>query len=377
MPNRKYFPNENIKFTYDILDSMVDWVRVVDRNGYVIFTNKSMMNDVGNNNLESCCYESIGKNHPCNVCITKATMLTGSVTEKEEIINDRIYSVKSAPIRNDNDEIYAAVEVFRDVTRERKLEREILEANRIMRDDLEFSRKLQRKVLPSKGEYGSLKIDYIYEASESLSGDMFDVFKIDDRYTGIYVSDVVGHGVTASMMTMFIRQTMRSLKDYYIQPGKVISELHKKFLELQLDDDKYFTIFYGILDCADNTFTYANGGHNCIPLLITDETVKLLKVTGYPVSSLFGSILYEEESIKFEVGNKLLLYTDGIIEAKNKYGEQFGLERLRELAKDRDNNIIEVIKKYAKDYGFNTKEDDFAVIKAKFVREEETKNFFY
>lgn len=377
MENRRNLKNENIRFTYDVLDSMVDWVRVVDCDGHVIFTNRSMSQCIGGVRLDSKCYEAIGKDNPCNVCTTKATISTGGVTEKEEVIGNRIYSVKSAPIKDESGKIYAAVEVFRDVTRERALEREIMEANKIMRDDLEFSRKLQRKILPNKDQYGSFKIDYIYEASEALSGDMFDVFKIDDRYTGIYVSDVVGHGVTASMMTMFIRQTMRALKDYYIRPGKVLSELHKRFLQLQLDDDKYFTIFYGILDSADDTFLFSNAGHNCIPLLLKDDEVNLLKVTGYPIASLFNSITYEEQTISLNEGDKLLLYTDGIIEAKNKYGEQFGLERLRELARDRNHNIIEDIKRYVKEYEFNTKEDDFAIIKARYVRNQESKNFFY
>lgn len=371
MSSKTYSVTDHIRFTYDILDSMVDWVRVVDKDHNVIFTNKSMRLGMGKFKLEAPCYGVLERECPCNVCITQSSIENGGITEKEEIIDGKIFSVKSAPVRSPDGEIYAAVEVFRDITREKRLEKELITTNKKMKNDLEFSRKLQQKILPRKGLCGGFDIDYVYEASEALSGDMFDVFKIDDKYTGIYVSDVVGHGVTASMMTMFIRQTMRGIKDYYISPGKVITELHKRFLQLQLDDDKYFTIFYGILNNTDNTFTYVNGGHNCIPFLVSKTKVDLLKTSGYPISSLFSKIEYEESSVSMKEGDYLILYTDGIIEAKNKSGEQFGLEQLRDIIRNNKAEPIGSIKKYVKDYNYNTTQDDLAIVKAKFIKNDQ------
>ncbi len=79
-----------------------------------------------------------------------------------------------------------------------------------------------------------------------LSGDMFDVYYINEDNIGIYICDVVGHGVTASMMTMFVRQTMRAIKDDILSPSTALKELHKRFVSLDLGSDKYFTIFYAI-----------------------------------------------------------------------------------------------------------------------------------
>jgi sigma-B regulation protein RsbU (phosphoserine phosphatase) len=375
MSSTNYSLTDHIRFTYDILDSMVDWVRVVDKKGEVIFTNKSMMKGMSKFRLDAPCHIAMGKDCPCRVCITRASIENGEVTEKEELIEGRIFSVKSAPVRNPDGEIYAAVEVFRDITREKKLEKELITTNKKMKNDLDFSRKLQQKILPKKGICGNFEIDYLYEASEALSGDMFDVYKIDDRYTGIYVSDVVGHGVTASMMTMFIRQTMRGIQDYYINPNKVIKELHRRFLQLQLDDDKYFTIFYGILNNIDNTFTYVNGGHNCIPFLVSQNKVELLKTSGFPISSLFNKVDYEECTVKIEEGDYLILYTDGILEAKSRVGEQFGMDRLRDIVRLNSTNPIESIKKYVKDYNYNTSMDDLAIIKAAFVKVDQDKFF--
>ncbi|EOC99234.1 SpoIIE family protein phosphatase [Caldisalinibacter kiritimatiensis] len=355
------------RLTYDILDGMVDWVRVIDENGMIIYANKTMEKCLGKKIVGEKCYEVLGKNRPCKTCITKKTIKAGVGQKKEEYVNGKIFSVKSSPVRDVNGNIYAAVEVFRDVTRERKLEQQLLKKNEKMSKDLEFARALQKKILPTKGRYGSIEIDYLYRPSEMLSGDMFDVFNIDGEHTGIYISDVVGHGVTASMMTMFVRQTMRSIKSEILSPAEAISELHKRFLDLHLDDDKYFTIFYGVMNRRYNTFTYVNGGHNSVPIVLNNEGLKLLESRGYPVCSLFEKIEYQESTIKLEKGDKVLFYTDGIVEAKNSKEEQFGLDRLLDIIKKegKNTNLINLIENEIDGFNFGYQEDDYAVIKMK------------
>lgn len=353
--------------TYDILDGMADWVRVIDENGLVIYENETMKKELNMDSLGKKCYYSLGNSCPCKRCITETTLSTGVVSEKEQKIGDKTYSIKSSPVRNDDGEIYAVVEVFRDVTRERNLEKDILRKNRKMNKDLKNSRAIQEKILPQKGKYGSIKLDYLYKPSEVLSGDMFDIFSINDRYTGIYISDVVGHGVSASIMTMFIRQTMRAIKDNIISPSKALTELHRKFLDLQFDDDKYFTILYGVLDNKEKTFTFVNAGHNSIPIIVKKDGLHLLESSGYPICYLFDNIEYKEKTIDIEKGDKILFYTDGIIEIKNKEGKQFGLDRLIKVMENKEENLINLIKNAIDDFKYKTQDDDIAVLKAKVI----------
>ena len=198
---------------YHVLEGMADWVRVVDKEGTIIYANKTMKEALGHNIVGMKCYKSHGKEMPCSFCITDRSINTGEIVQKEEKINGRYFSVKSSPVTNSDGKVFAAVEVFRDVTRERKLELELIEKNKKMSKDLGFAKRIQERILPNKEILGNISIDYIYRPSEMLSGDMFDVFYIDDENIGIYISDVSGHGVAAAMMTMFIRQTMRSIKD--------------------------------------------------------------------------------------------------------------------------------------------------------------------
>ncbi|MCG4586714.1 serine/threonine-protein phosphatase, partial [Anaerosalibacter bizertensis] len=175
-----------------------------------------------------------------------------------------------------------------------------------MSKDLGFAKTLQRKILPQRGIYKNVKIDFLYKPCEMLSGDMFDIFYIDDQHIGIYISDVVGHGITASMMTMFVRQTMRAIKEEIKSPSKALTELHKRFIDLDLDDDKYFTMFYGVMNTETNEFRYSNAGHNCVPILFNGEEIKLLKVRGFPISYIFNEIKYKEDSIKLNKGDEIL-----------------------------------------------------------------------
>lgn len=117
---------------YQVLGSMADWVRVVDINGTVIYANEAMKKALGNDIVGKKCYRSIGKEGPCNFCISKKSININETVQKEEIIYDRYYSVKSSPVLDSDNKVVAAVEVLRDVTRERKLELELIKRNKKM-----------------------------------------------------------------------------------------------------------------------------------------------------------------------------------------------------------------------------------------------------
>ncbi|MGO1370988.1 MAG: SpoIIE family protein phosphatase [Senegalia sp. (in: firmicutes)] len=351
------------KLARDILDGMADWVRVIDRNGIVIYENETMRREIGFDSMGKSCYFSLGQSCECKKCITKTTFQTEAISEKEQIIEDRIFSIKSSPVKDSKGNIYAVVEVFRDITKEKNLESQLIERNGKMNKDIKYSTALQKKILPSKGSYGPVSIDYIYHPAEVLSGDMFDIVNINERYTCVYISDVVGHGVSASILTMFVRQTMRAIMENTIEPSKVLKELHKSFLDLNIDDDKYFTIIYGVLDNKEKTFTYANAGHNSFPLLIKKDKIKVLENSGFPICYLFDQINHKEKKINIEKDDKLLLYTDGIIELRNKSGEEFGIERLQNSIKGKKGNLIKHILDAMDDFHYDEPQDDIALLK--------------
>lgn len=363
--NVKYIENgihEESILNYHVLESMADWVRVIDKKGNIVYANKTMKEALGQDIVGKECYSCYDQEEACNFCITKRTIETGEIVQKEQIVEGKYFSIKSSPVINAKGEIYAAVQVFRDVSRERKLELELIQRNKKMRIDLGFARRIQEKILPEKGPIHNLSLDYIYNPSEMLSGDMFDIFPIDSEHVGMYISDVSGHGVSASMTTMFIRQTMRAIKDEIISPSCALTELHKRFQDLNLEVDKYFTIFYAVFNKSTYEFKYANAGHNCVPIKYNDTETELLEIKGFPIVLLFEEIKYEEKTMKLEKGDKLLFYTDGITEMKNRDGVEFGEESIVNLIKSNKKITLPQIEDTLIEYSWGEQEDDIALV---------------
>ena len=352
---------KNISF--HVLEAMSDLVRVIDAKGQVIFTNSAMDKMLG--------YDSIGTNifydeEADPKTISRSTFLTKNTFVDEATIGEKYYSVKSSPVFDDVGKMVAAVEVYRDITAQTMIRNELFKANKKMTDDIRFSKLIQTSVLPRINNIGDFEFDYAYLPSDELSGDIFDIIKIDDKKVGIYIADVVGHGVSASIMTMFIRQTMRSILEEAkkVRPSEVLVDLKKRFSELSLDDNQYFTIFYLVIDLEKKKVTYANGGHNCEPLLISEEKKEFLKAKGKFISSIFKNERYEEHERYISRGDELLFYTDGVIETKNIEGKMFGTEGLLAVEKGQKRFVDDIIKSLKK-YRWGEQVDDLALLHIK------------
>lgn len=348
-----------------IVDGMIDWVRVVDKNNVVLYANKKMQEDLGEILIGKKCYDVLCRSNRCEYCISNITLQHGSIARKQYSFNNKTYMIVSSPLYGNNGEIKGSVEVFRDITNEVLLAEKIKEKNKKMSDDINFAKNMQNRMLPPKGMYNGVSIDYLYESSESLSGDFFDVFEIDENNTGIYICDVVGHGVTASLLTIFVRQSLRTIAKGNISINKIMKELHKTFLALNLDYDKYFSLFFGIYNKNSGEFEYVNAGHNSVPILISNKNIKMLKSKGYPIANIFDNVSYDVSKVSLRLGDRILFYTDGITEATNDKGIQYGVENFINVIKS-DRNILENIKSSLENFS-EVQKDDYAVLLAEII----------
>lgn len=353
------------RFTQDILTGMIDLVRVIDKNNRIVFLNKPMKELIGDVRGQVC-YTTLGKPCKCKTCITETTIRNGKIIKKEEIVGDKIFSVVSSPIRDENGEIYCAVEVFRDVTEKRKLERTILDQNLKMKKDLDFAKYIQQRIIPQDGIYSDMiKIYSKYIPSEILGGDVFDIINIDKDNVGIYMADVSGHGVTASMMTMFIRQTLKSLKIDALDPVHTLNYLNSRYKELGLEDNYYITILYGVYNKKTATMKIVNGGHNCMPVIFSNNVVHEIFLPGLPICNLFDDVEYREQNIHLDSGDRVLFYTDGISEARNHCKEIYA-ERILQICRENlsmdSGSLIDNIIDDVADFSNNVFSDDVAIM---------------
>lgn len=315
----------DIQFIEDIINGMNDWVRVLDRDNNIIFLNKSMAQGLQGCHIGEKCHIGIGRSVPCELCTSRKAVFDGQPHQKEETIQDRVYSVMSSPIRDRDGEIIAVVEVLRDITELKGLQRKILVQNHRFRNDLLMARKLQYSLLPEAWSSGGINFSLVYEPCDALGGDFFDIFRIDRSHIGAYIADVSGHGVPASMLTVFLHS---SLNRDLLSPAQALSELYRGFNRNRFDTNFYITVFYAIFDTDRGVFTYSNAGHNVCPVVIRPDNYQVLMSPGVPISNWTDIPDYRDSEVKAASGDKLFLCTDGIVELRNPQNRQFGEERL-------------------------------------------------
>ena len=181
--------------------------------------------------------------------------------------------------------------------------------------ELELAGRVQRNFLPAAlPELGWARFAVCYRPCGRVGGDFYDVFRLDEHHVGLYVADVMGHGVPASLLTVYLKQAVRGKEiighNYrLLPPAEVLSRLNRDLIAQELADSRFITMVYGLLDGRDGTLHFACAGHP-FPLLIpaTAEPV-LLRSEG----SLLGvfDTEFEGQSCRLSPGDKVLFYTDG------------------------------------------------------------------
>lgn len=324
---RKKIGSSACGFIEDIIDGMQDWVRVIDKDDNIIFVNKSMRDAIGMDMVGHKCYEILGRTSPCPNCISRKDFPNWNRC-KEEVINGRTFSVTSSPFKSVNDtlEDYAVIEVLHDITEIKEMSHKIAVQNKILKEDLMMAKRLQCSLLPKNSlEFDNVNFNFIYRPCETLGGDFIDIFKIDDKHIGLYIADVSGHGVAASMLTMFLSTALDKSE---LSPSKALTQLYTSFNKNNFLSELYIAMFYIIINKENYTLTYSNAGLNVCPIIISENNVKILRASGIPISNWVEYPEYSEQTITIKPKDKLFLYTDGIIEIKNKKNQQYGEERL-------------------------------------------------
>lgn len=337
-------------FIEDIVNGMLDWVRVIDRDDNVLYMNRAMSESLGRSTDAKKCYEALGRSKPCENCTSRRAVFNGTPYEKEEQVDGKCFSVMSSPLRNSDGEIVAVVEVLRDTTHIKQLYKDMEEQNKILKQEIEMARKLQASLLPSPPADPHLDFSMLFMPCETLGGDFIDTFYIDDSHLGVYLADVSGHGIPASLLTIFLRS---SLNKKLLSPAKALEELYHEFTHSKLDHEMYITIFYAIIDLENKTMKYSNAGLNVVPVVYSETRFELLRLPGIPISNWMKKPGYTDGAIDLHSGDKLFLYSDGILELRNKQNEQYGEDRLLEIllnSHSKPKQLLLQIKKSAFDF---------------------------
>ena len=205
------------------------------------------------------------------------------------------------------------------------LHEQLVEQKRIQAQ-LEIARQVQLELLPDHDpELEGFDISAYVFPTEEVSGDYYDWVKVFEDQIGITVADAVGKGIPAALLMAFLRASIRA----GVQTGYASHILLSKINNLlwdSIEDNRFVTAIYGILDITNRTFVFANAGHNPPLLIKPNGEYKFVEYGDTPLG-MFHDARYHQHFIRFEEGQVMVLYTDGITEAANSSDEEFGQER--------------------------------------------------
>jgi sigma-B regulation protein RsbU (phosphoserine phosphatase) len=209
--------------------------------------------------------------------------------------------------------------------------RTIAELERLRQSrEFEETREIQSGLLPSTiPQIPGYEIAAEWQAARSVTGDYFDVLPLGDGKVAICIADVAGKGIPAAMVMSNLQAAIRASIGDGLRPDHLCARVNAMMCD-NLAPGKFITFFYCILDSRDGTLTYTNAGHNP-PILARGDRQCLRLSQGGAVLGALPDWQYQWDQIRLQPGDRLVLFTDGLVEARSAEDEEFGEARLIEL----------------------------------------------
>ena len=208
---------------------------------------------------------------------------------------------------------------------------EALEKERI-EEELNIARDIQQRLLPREcpgSEF--IEIKGLNIPTRQVGGDYFDCIRLDDNRLAVAIADVSGKGVPAALLMSSLHAGLHNLVGIGGDIPAMVGRLNN-FIQANTGYDKFITFFYGEFDLIAKSFTYVNAGHNLPYLFRGDGSMRRLESGGL-LLGMMPDMPYASETIAMQKGDLLLLFTDGVTEAKSSNDEDFEEERLEAVAR--------------------------------------------
>lgn len=253
--------------------------------------------------------------------------------------------------------------VHSEAAEKKRFERELTQASAI-----------QKVLLPRRSPaLSDYDVAAEYRAARILSGDYYDYLKVDEDRYGIAIGDVCGKGVAASLIMAMCRSNLRGRAAENLSPSGVLHEVNRLIFP-DIRGDMFVSLLYLILERGSNEVTLARAGHEPpIHFHAASGEIELVEPPGLAAGIDKGPVFkrsVKDHRLQMESGDLLLLYTDGLIEAENRDGDEFGVKRLSEAVKRHhelcaEDIVIRIVKEISAFSGGRAQSDDITLIAVK------------
>ncbi len=332
--------------------------------------------------------KSCGDTSQCQFCVLRKTLLQTLVEDYpvDRKSMERVFYIKGSPVLKNLEVTSRLIEfhkqkmilvIIYDVSQIEEQKRKLEIQQQQINHELETAGKIQKSLLPgSKLEIDNIIIAWRFEPCGHIGGDIFQIHEISKEQIGIYMLDVCGHGVSAALVAVTISQFLMSLHNRMrltsrlFSPEAVMNRLEKEFPMERFDC--FFSIAYATLNIETGCFVYSNAGH--MPPLILRSTGHLerLENHGTTIGSGFGAAFSQEEK-QLNAGDRLILYTDGLIENFGMDGEREGKERFHAFIENShhlptQDLVDRAFETAARQRGGSVPSDDMSLIAVEFTK---------
>ncbi len=210
----------------------------------------------------------------------------------------------------------------------RERQAQVREHERI-EQELLTARTIQQSLLPARlPDSPGWQLAAYYQPAREVGGDFYDFLSFEEDRLGIIIGDVSGKGIPAALLMSSTLSLLRATAQVTDSPGEVLARVNE-LLCADMPPGTFVTCFYAILDLSSGRLRYANAGHD-LPYCRSGEVVHEFADTGMPLGLLSGTH-YEEQEALILVGDDILFYSDGLVEAHNPDREMFGFPRLKHM----------------------------------------------
>ncbi len=259
----------------------------------------------------------------------------------------RSYDLQFSPVSVRAAAPAGSVLVLRDVTEKKKTADQLRALNRRMQLDLETAARMQESLLPTPPLVtGDVTVEWRFAACEELAGDTFNVFAFDDGQVGMFMADVTGHGVPASLLSVSLSRLLTPLPvrasllleaaprggSRPAAPATVAGLLNEMFWS-ETPAEQCFSFLYAVLDPDSLLLRYVSAGHPPLLHLPARAKGRFLRVPAFPIG-FTREPDYREQELRLHRGDRLYLYSDGLVEGLSRQGEPFGYQRLLALLEE-------------------------------------------
>jgi len=238
-----------------------------------------------------------------------------------------------------------------------------------MESDIQLARKIQMALLPKNiPDLKKVKIAFKYEPIMGVGGDFIDIhYREGMNELGLFICDVSGHGASSAMIASMIKMSLHSWGKFILRPSEAFVEI-RNLLSGKIGDN-FITAFMCCIDLTTGVITSASAGHPPMIIIRRDGSIEVVKPLGKVLLDLIGSE-YEEVKKTLNDGDKIVLYTDGVFEARDSSGEMIGEERFIQMLAENFKLSAENLCQKIYDKIFTPEEniidDDFALLVAEY-----------